>query len=165
MSRLSRLSFAVALAGIATGCALIMRPAARQIIPGAFRMHGVYARAGAVALNDHIERERREAEAYKAHKIGSESDPDSGVRDDVTAAGSQEQDGGTEPVALESCFSRPEAYDVEVHFDKKRELYVVAVVPVPEVCLGEQGFAFVGGGAKYLIGAQVFDIIERTPVE
>ena len=68
-------------------------------------------------------------------------------------------------LALAKCFMQPEAYDASVEFDDKRAVYSVMIHPVPEVCLGEEGYAMHGGGGKYEIDAHAYSIANKQMLE
>lgn len=109
-----------------------------------FKMAGPYARAGGVALVDHVERLRIAEE---------ELSPELRER---RAPGSE---------AFNTCLQRPEAYDVYVEFDETKRLYQVTLVPVAEVCLGDAADSLVGGGAVYELDAETFGVRRTTPLE
>jgi hypothetical protein len=68
-------------------------------------------------------------------------------------------------LAFARCFRQPEAYDLAIRFDAQRAIFDVQILPVPEVCLGEQAGALRGGGAAYEIDAHPYAIQAKRRLE
>lgn len=140
------------------GCGVFnwLRPEHQSGAPtDALTMPATYVQAASVALNDFLERERRN-NAATATDAGVEIPVDAG-----TPAGA----GVITVTTVAACFERPEAYEARVRFDSEHFLYHVDILPVPEVCMGDAGWALVGGGAHYQISATTFEILESSLIE
>jgi len=133
-----------------SGCALVKRiftePPPSPGPVGSIRLPASYAKAAGVALADFFAEEQQSVDA-------------------LLAAPNPEDPAWKANLALARCLVQPEAYDASVEFDDKRAVYSVTIRPIPEVCLGDQGFALHGGGGKYEIDARAYSIAHKQLME
>jgi hypothetical protein len=157
MSRLTVILSALAVA--CAGCGLFnwMRP--ERQFPGipadALKVPAAYVQATGVALTDFLDRERRE-NLRTARDGGGEVATDGGLPADA---------GVIIAATVDACFERPEAYETRVRYNGERGLYEIYILPLPEVCMGEDAWALIGGGARYEIDAASFTILRSSLLE
>ena len=140
-------------------CLLLLLPACaflRRVFPepppvgvpaDSVALWGVHTRAADTALADYLAHEQSAVEQIQAEP---HDDQDSEWQSNLREA---------------ECWARPEAYRLYVSLDATTEHYRVFVWPVPEVCLGEQAQAAVGGGGVYEIDARTFEITSKELME
>jgi hypothetical protein len=137
------------------GCAAVHRLFAdlgtRAEEQSKFRLPASYAKAGNVALADFLEAQKRRVDALADAGVSSPLLPAEPGDAGLDAAEDLAQD-----VAFARCFLQPEAYDLEISFERSAEAFRVSIIPVPEICLGSEAGALRGGGSEYEIDARSY---------
>ena len=139
-------SLAFALPGCAVWSRIFPESPRSGMLASGIKLPGSYGKAAGIALADFFAGEQDTLDEL----LGSPSPDDAKWQADV---------------AFARCWLQPEAYDLYVDFDSARAVFTVLIFPVPEICLGKQGFAMRGGGATYAIDARTYEIVDRKPME